>query len=144
MATVHKTGSDPALTEFMRSPSLPVILTAASLVIGLAALLPLVQSSGATTISGNIQALEQQKADWQARLRELELDVATLGSLDRIEQEATSRLKMGPPREMHYISVDLPPPEQRRLPSRFMPPAHEQKEAGSSLWQDIFGWLPVP
>ena len=144
MATVHKAHGGTALTDLLRSPNLPVLLIAAAVVVGLAALLPLVQSSEATSRAGTVHQLEQEKADWQARLRELELDVATLGSLNRIEQEATKRLKMGPPKEVHYISVDVAPPQERKLPSRFLPSSREQKNAGSSLWEDAFGWLPLP
>jgi cell division protein FtsL len=122
---------------------LPVLLTAAVVVIGLTAMLPLIQSSGATSTAGKIDQLEQEKTDLQARLRELELDVATMGSLGRIESEATTRLGMEKPKSVEYLAIDMPPPEQRRLPSRFLeeepqaPPAEE-----SSLWDDLFGWLP--
>jgi len=143
MATVHKSGTG-AVSGVLHSPSLPVALIAAAVVIGLAALLPLVQSSGATSIAGNIHLLEQQKADAQARVRELEVEVAQLGSLNRIEQEAKKRFQMGPPKEVHYISVDAPAPRERRLPSRFLPPTAPRAAAGSSLWDDLFGWLPLP
>ena len=124
--------------------NLPVILLIAAMVVGLAALLPLVQSSGATTVAGNIEALEQERSDWQARLHEQEVHVAQMGSLDRIEQEARNRLHMGPPAETHYITVDAPAPAPRRIPSRFLPPVQEHQAAGSSLWEDVLGWLPVP
>lgn len=133
-----------SLGGLFHTTSLPVLITMAALVVGLAALLPLVQSSGATTTAGNIRLLEQQKADWQARIRELELEVASLGSLDRIEQEAMRRWKMTTPRETQYVTVDAPPPEQRRLPSRYLPPATDTQSRGSSLWDDLFGWLPLP
>jgi len=111
------------------------------MVIGIAALLPLVQSSGATTTAGNIQALEQEKTSWQAQLRELETQVATLGSLNRIEAEARDRLGMEPPQVTHYITVDVPPPESQKLPSRFLPNEHPKPQSESSLWKDLFGWM---
>jgi cell division protein FtsL len=143
MATVPKSGAG-ALTGLLHAPSLPVALILAALVIGVAALLPLVQSSGATSIAGNIHLLEQQKTDAQARLRELEVEVAQLGSLNRIEQEAKARFKMGPPNEVHYIRVDAPAPQEDRLPSRFLPPQPQHADNGSSLWEDLFGWVPLP
>ncbi len=144
MATAHKAEKASALVELLRSPSLPVLLTASAMAIGLAALLPLVQSSDATTTNGNIQRLEQARADWQARLHEMELEVAGLGSLDRIEREATGRLHMTAPAETHYLTVDVAAPERRKLPSRFLPPQPAQPQAGSSLWDKLFGWLPLP
>ena len=144
MASAPKAQREGALAQLLRSPNLPVLLTVCAVAVGLAALIPLIQSSLATTTNSNVQRLEQEQIDWEARLHELELDVATLGSLDRIESEATSRLHMTPPKETRYITVDVPAPEQRRLPSRFLPPEPAQKEPGPSIWKRLFGWLPLP
>jgi hypothetical protein len=114
----------------------------AALAIGLAALLPLIQSSGATSTAGDISRLEQEKADWQTRLHELETEVASLGSLERIANEARVRLKMVPPANVHYLSVDAPPPAERRLPSRYLPPPPQQADGGDSLWDKLTGWIP--
>lgn len=141
MATVRKQ-ERAALSGIDSTSSLPVILIIAAMVIGLTALLPLVQSSGATSTAGQIQQLEQEKQDWQARLRELEVDVATLGSLTRVEKEARLRLGMTKPATVHYIAVDAAPPEERKLPSRFLPPSQNDQATRSSLWDDLFGWLP--
>ncbi len=140
MATVRK--EERSGLELAHGGSLPIILIIAALVVGFTALLPLVQSSGATSTAGQVQQLERQKADWQARLRELEVDVATLGSLSRIEKEARLHYGMTRPKETHYITVDVAPPEDRKLPSRFLPPERDRGEAGSSLWHTLFGWLP--
>lgn len=126
------------------SSTLPIVMIFAAMAVGIAALLPLMQSSGATTTAGNIRQLEQQRTDWQAQLQEQEIKVAQLGSLQRIEQEATTRLKMVHPTNVHYIRVDAPPPEPHRLPSRFLPQHAERTSAASSLWDDVSGWLPLP
>jgi cell division protein FtsL len=126
------------------TPSLPVVLILAAVIIGVAALLPLVQSSGATSTEGDIRRLEQQNTDWRARVRALELEVAGLGSLNRIEQEATQRLKMAPPKQTEYIRVDAPGPEPHRLPSRYLPPSPALEPGDSSLLEDLFGWIPRP
>jgi hypothetical protein len=123
---------------------MPVLLTLAALIVGIAALLPLVQSSGVTTTAGQIRLLEQERAGWQARLRELEVQIAEMGSLNRIEREAKLRFKMTKPERVHYLTVDAPPPEERRLPSHFLPAEPAHRETGSSLWDDIFGWFPLP
>lgn len=142
LATAHQGQEASGLGQLLRTPSLPLLLIVAALAVGLAALVPLIQSSLATTTNGNIQRLERERADWQARLHELELEVARLGSLDRIEQEAKSRLNMVPPEEVRYIIVDVPAPAERRLPSRFLPPEPEKEKASPSLWERLFGWLP--
>ena len=144
MATAQKAHKGSAVGGLLHSPSLPALLIVAAVVIGLAALLPLVQSSDATSINGNIQKLEQEKADWQARLHEMELEVAGLGSLDRVEREATQRLHMKAPQSVQYITVDVPAPAEHKLPSRFMPPPPKPQQSGSSIWHKLFGWFPLP
>ena len=144
MSTAHKTRKASAVGELLHSPSLPALLIVAAMVIGLAALLPLVQSSDATSINGNIQKLEQDKADWQARLHEIELDIASLGSLDRVERDATQRLHMKAPNSVQYITVDVAAPAEHKLPSRFLPPPPEPQQSGSSIWHKLFGWFPLP
>ena len=118
MATAPK--QERSALDFAHSGSLSVVLIAAALVVGFTALLPLVQSSGATSTAGQIQQLEREKQDWQARLR----------------------LGMTRPQETHYITVDVAPPEERKLPTRFLPPARQHVETSSSFWHALFGWLP--
>jgi cell division protein FtsL len=133
-----------AVSGVWGNTNVPVILLIAAMVVGVAALMPLVQTSGATNTAGHIRDLQQQREDWQAQLHEQEVKVAELGSLDRIDKEARERLRMGPPQEIHYISVDAPQLEPHRLPSRFLPQDEHENDTGSSLWEDITDWLPGP
>ena len=48
---------------------------------------------------------------------------------------------MEPPQVTHYITVDVPPPESQKLPSRFLPNEHPKPQSESSLWKDLFGWM---
>jgi cell division protein FtsL len=123
---------------------MPTLLIIAALVIGSAALIPLVQSAIATSTNGNVHRLEQQRDDWQAKTQELELEVATMASLDRIEKKARAELKMAEPKETRYITVEATAPEQRKLPSRYLPPKADEKQAGPSIWEQLLDWLPLP
>src|SRR6185295_10814372 len=97
--------------------SLPIILVVAAMIVGLAALLPLVQSSGATTTVGDITTLQRQRDDWQTRLEEEQLKVAQMSSLNAIRQIAVERLHMGEADDIRYITVDAPPPAAEDVPS---------------------------
>ena len=143
MATIQKTERH-LLPEFLRSPSLPTLLIISALVIGAAALLPLVQSSIATSTNGNVRGLEQQRDDWQARIQEKELEVTTMASLERIEEAAKTDLKMVEPKETRYIRVEEAPPEPRRLPSRYLPHAPKEGQSGPAIWEQLLDWLPLP
>jgi hypothetical protein len=132
------------MPQALPGANLPVILIVAAIFVGIAALLPLVQNSIATSTGGSISRLEQEREDWKARLHEQEIRVAQLGSLSRIEQEAKTRLKMVAPSNVNYLTVDAPAPAPHKLPSRYLPPEQRPPDTGSSLWEDITGWLPVP
>jgi cell division protein FtsL len=143
VATAERTGRQ-ILPQLLRAPSTPILLIASALAIGSAALVPLVASSVATSTNGNIARLEQQRDDWQARIRELELEVAGMAGLNRIETVARTDLKMTEPRATRYVTVAAGPPEERRLPSRYLPPKPEEREAEPAIWEKVLGWLPLP
>lgn len=143
MATAPRTGRH-IIPELLRSPTMPTLLIISALVIGAAALLPLVQSSLATSTNGNVRRLEQDRNDWQARIQELELEVATMAGLDRIEREARTNLKMVGPKETRYITVAAEPPEPRKLPSRYLPLDPEQGQSAPAIWERFLDWLPLP
>ena len=132
-----------AIPEVLQDSNIPVILILVTLVVGVAALLPLVQTSLATSTGGNVSRLEQLREDWQAQLHEQEVRVAQLGSLDRIDSEAQGRLKMVTPDSVTYLLVDAPAPAPNKLPSRYLTEEDRPVES-ESLWEEFFGWVPLP
>ena len=143
MATIPRTARH-FVPEILRSPSLPILLIICALAIGAAAFMPLVQSSIATTTNGNVHRLEQSRDDWLARIQDLELEVAAMASLPRIEEEAKARFKMTEPDETRYITVAAEAPEPRSLPSRFLPPPPDETRTEPSIWEQLLDWLPLP
>jgi len=131
----------PATDAMFRSSALPVLLILAAMAIGVSALLPLIQSSSATSTAGDVRALEAEHADQRARLRALELEVAGLGSLSHIEAEAAARFGMKPPTQLHYIAIDAPGPEPRKLPTRYYRTEPEEPSDSASLIEDILDWV---
>ena len=127
-----------------RQLSLPSLMTICLVVIGLAGLLPLIQSSQVTSTSSDVRQLERARNDWQARNQELQADIASLGSLDRIEKEARGRLGMVSPSETVYVLVDEPAPETQPVPLRFLPTKMEPPRQEDSWWESILGNLPLP
>ena len=127
------------------SLSLPVLLTLAVVAIGLTGSISLLPSSQATSTSYHIRQLEVARSDWQARIRELEAETASLGSLERIDRDARERLGMVPPTRTTYLTVDIPAPEKQILPTRFMPGGEEKpREDEQSLWESLLDLLPLP
>ncbi len=124
---------------------MPVVLTIAIVAVGLAGLLPLLQSSQTTAIGYSIRQLERQRSDWEARSHELEAEIASLVSLDRIEREARERLHMEAPEHTVYITVDVASPASQPVPDRFLPPKKQEGvEENQSWWQSLLDLLPFP
>jgi len=123
---------------------MPAVLTIALAAIAVAAVLPLLQSSQATTTEGNVRQLERARDDWQARTQELEAEIATLGSLDHIEKEARERLGMVPPTDTIYLIVDVPSSPEQFVPLRFLPPKQKKAEKAQSWWDSLLDQLPLP
>jgi cell division protein FtsB len=145
MATAPKAEPARHVGGLLRPENLPVVLTIAAMVVGVAALLPLVQSSSSTSTAGDIQKLEDEKTGIQAQLQELEIDVARMGSLEWIEKEARTRFRMTSPEDTIYLPVDSTPPEARKIPDRYLTESQgTEPTGGSSIWEDVFGWVPLP
>lgn len=51
---------------------------------------------------------------------------------------------MAEPMETRYIAVEAAAPEPRKLPSRYLPPETDEKQAGPSIWEQLLDWLPLP
>ncbi len=89
---------------------LTALLTAATAIISLASLLVLVQTSRVATTGYDIQRLETIKEEWKQKNYQLEAEIATLQSLENIERQAKTKLKMVPATNHVYVEVKQPSP----------------------------------
>lgn len=121
----------------------PMLLVGA-IAIAVIGLVRVVQSSDATSTSFEIQALEEQRLDWQTRVQDLEAQVSVQTSLQRIEGEARGRLGMVPGGEAERVTVGMPLPEQSLAPNgeASTEVADGEGGGGSSWWHDLADLLP--
>lgn len=113
--------------------------------VGLAILLPVMQSSGETAQGYHIRALEQQQTDLEAQIYNAQSDIAQLGTLSRINRIATGRLGMVPAAAATTIAVTVPMPPAGAVPSRFLPaPAPSPTPAQPSGLNKLRQLLPLP
>jgi cell division protein FtsL len=117
------------------------VLLAVGAVIAVVGLLQLMQTSRATTASFKIEQLEQQKLELETSVSQLEVDVAGLSSLSRVQQEA-QRLGLRPPAAREVVEVSVPGPtgDSTQIPARFLPKDEPKPAAGeqkSSPWHDL-------
>ena len=88
----------------------------------LMSLLPLFQNAALTATGYELQKLRAEGNDLEQVTFLLEADIARLQSLDRIDREARTRLKMVPAEQIHYLRTPNAP--ARVSDSRALPPAH--------------------
>jgi hypothetical protein len=121
------------------------LLLAIGLIVA-AMLLPVVQSSDATTTGYAILHHEQELADINAQIYNTQAEVAKLDSVARIHDEA-ARIGMVPgPKAAIAVTVNTPPTGAILLPRRYLPQQAAAVSAPlhhSVLW-NVLHALPLP
>jgi cell division protein FtsL len=130
--------------------SLPLkrVLYAVGALIVVVAVLQLVQTSRATTASFKIEQLQKEKLELETSVNQLEVQVAGLSSLARIQQEA-KRLGLGPPASREVVGVGVPGPsgDSAQIPARLLQTEENDALVGeqdSSWWDGMFNHMPFP
>lgn len=90
----------------VKTLGMPAVFAVALVAIGLVSMLYLAQTSAVATAGYDIKRLEDQKTQSLNRNAQLRVRIAQLKSLERIDEEARARLKMGPPTRILYVPVD--------------------------------------
>ena len=136
-------------TGGLRLQLVPLLLFAACVVAAIG-LLRVVQTSQVTTASFAMQDMQQEKLELETGVRQLEAEVASLSSLDRIERDA-KRLGLESPVRISNLSVNVawPSTAEDLLPARFAPAedtaatvAVDGNSESPEWWQDLFSLLP--
>lgn len=146
MAIANRTVSSARAAVWRPGVQIKSFLVAAAAVVVLVAVAQVVQTSRATTASFKIEQLQQQELELETSVSQLEVEVARLSSLARIQQEA-KRLGLGAPvsREIVEVSVPGPSGDSAQIPARLLPADEADTAAGeqtSTWWDDLLGYLP--
>ncbi len=129
------------------SVRLKPLLFALGALIVIVAVAQLVQTSRATTASFKIEQLQKQELELETTVSQLEVQVAGLSSLARVQQEA-ERLGLGPPVSREVVGVSVPGPsgDSAQIPARLLQTetidAQAGKQESSSWWDGMFSQLP--
>ena len=129
-----------------RPSSTAIAAVALAVVVLFIALAQVNQFSRLTSTGYEIDELERVRAEKQAEKHELEADVARLSSLARVELVARLEMGMVPATRRVHIRVNQPLPDERELPTRYLPPAATADEPprtdGGSIWDSIRDLFP--
>ena len=107
---------------------------AGMLVLGISAVLPVLQDSTATSQGFKIQDMQASNAKIEAQISQTEADVAALTSLARIQRRATE-LGLMPGQKPIYVTITAPGPAPAKLPAEYLPEAGRSKAGPDSWWR---------
>ena len=145
MAILNRTISRTEVEITGPSIRLGPILLAVGAIIAVVAVLQVMQTSRATTANFKIEELQQQKLELETSVSQLEVQVAQLSSLARIQQEA-KRLGLGPPASREVVEVSVPGPSgnSAQIPARILQLEPQDTQTGqqSSWWDDLLKHTP--
>jgi hypothetical protein len=136
MAVIERPGF-----AFPRQIPLPLsgrgMVVAGLLGLALLGLLPVLQSSSATTTGFTVNDLEARRDSLQDEVSTLESEVAGYASLDYVERQAADRLGMVEPETRLFVSVPLAAPPLERLPTRYEPALVNEESPDTPWWQPV-------
>jgi hypothetical protein len=146
MALAHGPIPGKPTKSLVSSLGAPLSLLLAIGLIVAAMLLPVVQSSDATTTGYAIQKHAQELADLDAQVYNTQAEVAQLDSTDRVRKDAARLGLVQATPAAAAISVNAPAPDGVLLPRRFIPaptPAPVSDVHHSMFWKVVHA-LPLP
>jgi len=109
------------------------------LLVALVSLLYLSQTSDLAGTGYDIADLQSEQQQLQMQNEQLRLQVDQLESLDRVDKEATTRLHMGPP--VHVIYVTAPPMTLPTPVATTQTPDSNRAASPSGWLGNAFAWL---
>lgn len=145
MATInHPLGGRRALPLPVPRINVNGWILAAVLVVGLGAMLPVLQNSVATSRGFDSQVLDARQARLESEIRLLESDVARLTSLERIERRAKD-IGLTRAEDPMYVEVSEPGPAPAKIPAEYLPSVIPGSGDNHATWlQSVLAWLPLP
>lgn len=114
----------------------------AIVVLGIGAMLPVVQNSTATSDGFDIQRVQAEQARLNGDIRLLEADVASLSSLDRVRRRAEA-IGLVPGDRPIYIRVEEPGPAPAKLPTEYLPTSVRESDPPVSWWRSLLSWVSL-
>ncbi len=143
MAAIHhplgRAGRGLPLRNPVGRPNWTVV--GAIALVGLCAMLPVIQNSAATSQGFDIQEIRQREARLSGEISLLESDVARLTSLTRIERRAQD-IGMVTATNPIFVTVNEPGPAPAKLPAEYLPRRTPEQDAPAPWWKPLVSWLP--
>lgn len=118
------------------------VVSAALLALASVGLFQVLQTTRVTAVGYRVRTLETERQTLDADIRLLEAQIATSSNLERLQQDATTRLGMVPAPSRVTVAVDVPAPAVVPLPRRYVVPTQREAPPSTSWWEELLGKVP--
>lgn len=105
-------------------------------------LLQVLQTSQVASTGFELRTLQSERTRLESEIRLLEAGVAERSQLERVHEEAVTRLGMIEPERTLRLSVDEPAPGAVPLPRRYVEPAPVIEEETVPWWEPLLERIP--
>ena len=105
-------------------------------------LMQVLQTSQGATTGFEMRTLQTERATLEAEIRLLEASIAEQSQLERVLDEATTRLGMVEPETTLRVSVDERSPAVVPLPRRYVEPVEATEVEEAAWWEPLIERLP--
>ncbi len=122
--------------------SATMIVAVAMLAIAAAGLIQVLQTSHVAEVGYQLRALEVERTELDAQIRLLEARLAESSNLERIREQAQTRLGMVPAEDDLSITVNVPAPDVVPLPRRYVDTPEQLAVPQATWWEELIGTLP--
>ncbi len=118
-------------------------VAAGIILVGAAAMLPVLQKSTLTSRGFTLQEHQAEHARLLSEVGILETEVARLTSHERVERRA-AQIGLFPSEGAMFVHVDVPGPEPAKVPAEFLSPREPVTDDPEPWWRSLLGWLRLP
>ena len=125
-----------------RRISATMIVALAMLTVAAVGLTQVLQTSHVAEVGYQLRALEDERTELDAQVRLLEARLAGSSNLERIREQAETRLGMVPAEDDLSITVNVPAPDVVPLPRRYVDTPEQLTLPESTWWEELIGTLP--
>ncbi|MBI2766022.1 MAG: hypothetical protein HYX53_08950 [Chloroflexi bacterium] len=144
MATINRPFGvrRPIPAPHVRLPGINGWVLAGIVVVGIGAMLPVLQNSLATSQGFDVQRMQAEQARLNGDIQLMEADVARLSSLDRIQRRAV-QIGLIPGDDPIFVQVSEPGPAPAKIPSEYLPGPVPNPDSPDSWWRSLLRWVSL-
>lgn len=119
-----------------------MLISVALLSVAAVGLVQVLQTARVAEVGYTLRDLELERQSLDANIRLLEAQIAQTSNLERLRDQAVTRLGMVVPQDTMRISVTAPAPANQPLPRRYVQVPEREPVPEPAWWEELIGSIP--